>query len=635
MARFLSEHPNPFGWNPLQYKGLPTHDWYLPVLPYTAAAAIKLLPFLKAEHVYRLVAVTCLCLGPVTMFLFALEFVRSRRWALFAALLYTFLSIGYSIFPAVQADQGFTYVPWRVQVMVKYGEGPHNAGLMLLPLALIACWRAACGRRFWQIALAGAALALVTLTNWVAAVALSWCCLMMLVAGPATASDTGFLGRRILFAAGLGYAFAAFWLTPRFIATTFFNWPTDAFGYKAETAKYWLGAGLFVIPLVIALVLRRLPRLHYLSYLLLCLSGFAWVAILHYLWKIDVIPESRRYAIEVEFFFFAAAAELLRQLLSLRRTVWRDFGFMAFGAVLMHTHAGLLYQSWNYPARTWLMLRPAPRATSIEYQVAERLAALKPKGRVFVFGGTRFRLNSWFALPQVGGTFESGLRNRGALPLLYQIQKGPNRPIDLRSSDALNMLRAAGVEYAAFHGTGSREHWRDVLELDLVTSRLAPVWREGDDAIYRVPYRGLANFVLPRELPTGRPVGPFSGYIEDYICAMDNQDRPRIEVSWEGNNRIVLRTPETRAGHLITLRVSYDPGWRAVQDGQAIPVQPDAMGNLLIEARPSAKEPVIQLDFRPPLQQLGGTGLSLAAIAAAIRAIRRERRQLRQGRGET
>ena len=230
MARFISEYPNPFGWNPLQYKGLPTHDWYLPVLPYTSALAIKLLPFLKAEHVFRLLVVTCLCLGPVTMFLFVLEFTRSRRWSLVASLLYVFFSAGYVLFPAIKSDQGFTYVPWRVQVLVKYGEAPHSVGLMLLPLALIACWRAAVGRRFSQLALAAAALAAVTLTNWVAGIALAWCCLMMLLAGPASGPETGFRGRRILLAALLGYLMACFWLTPEYIATTFLNWPTDAFG---------------------------------------------------------------------------------------------------------------------------------------------------------------------------------------------------------------------------------------------------------------------------------------------------------------------------------------------------------------------------------------------------------------------
>src|SRR5438132_6047731 len=29
---------------------------------------------------------------------------------------------------------------WRIQVLAKYGEGPHNTGLTLLPLALMALW---------------------------------------------------------------------------------------------------------------------------------------------------------------------------------------------------------------------------------------------------------------------------------------------------------------------------------------------------------------------------------------------------------------------------------------------------------------------------------------------------------------
>jgi hypothetical protein len=106
MAKFISEHPNPFGWNPLQYKGLPTHDWYLPLLPYTSAIAINILPFLKPEHVYRLIVVTIVCFGPVTMFLFMLEFTRTRRWSLAAALLYMFFSMGYLLFPAIKAGSG-------------------------------------------------------------------------------------------------------------------------------------------------------------------------------------------------------------------------------------------------------------------------------------------------------------------------------------------------------------------------------------------------------------------------------------------------------------------------------------------------------------------------------------------------
>jgi hypothetical protein len=33
MARFLSQHPDPWGWNPLPYCGIPTQFLYVPNMP--------------------------------------------------------------------------------------------------------------------------------------------------------------------------------------------------------------------------------------------------------------------------------------------------------------------------------------------------------------------------------------------------------------------------------------------------------------------------------------------------------------------------------------------------------------------------------------------------------------------------
>src|SRR5262249_2004270 len=161
-------------------------------------------------------------------------------------------------------------------------------------------------RRFSQLVVAAVALALVTLTNWIAGVALAWCCLMMLLAGPASSPETGFLGRRILLAALLAYLLACFWLTPDYIAPTFLNWLAAAFGYSPDHSKYQLLAILIAVPAAIAAIFRWRPRRYYLCFLLICLSGFAWVVALHYWYNVSVIPESRRYALEFEFFFFAA-----------------------------------------------------------------------------------------------------------------------------------------------------------------------------------------------------------------------------------------------------------------------------------------------------------------------------------------
>jgi len=88
MARFLSQHPNPWGWNPFPYCGLPVQFMYVPALPYLSALGIRLLPHLSPDLVFRTIVSLAACLGPVTLFFFALHFTRSRRWALAAAVIH-------------------------------------------------------------------------------------------------------------------------------------------------------------------------------------------------------------------------------------------------------------------------------------------------------------------------------------------------------------------------------------------------------------------------------------------------------------------------------------------------------------------------------------------------------------------
>ena len=61
---------------------------------------------------------------------------------------------------------------------------------------------------------------------------------------------------------------------------------------------------------------------------------------------------------------------------------------------------------------------PGRRADGEVPELAER----EPRGRVYVSGGLRFRLNLWTDLPQTHGTFESGLLNRTPLDWDYRIR---------------------------------------------------------------------------------------------------------------------------------------------------------------------------------------------------------------------
>ena len=258
MARFFWEHPSPWGWNPAQYCGLPAQFTSLPGLPYLAAAMSRLIPAIPPDYGYRILASLFACLGPATLFFFVLYFTRSRGWALAVALAYTFYSPLYYFVPAIDRDRGIAYLPWRLQVLMKYGEGPHNLGLTLIPLALVSVWRAGVGKGFRSLFAAALLLAAVALTNWIAALALAFCCLMLLVTLWGSFLETGFRASRVFEAAALGYGLACFWLTPSFIGVIAFNWPKDAFNYHFLRQQALLLAALPIVVLLLRLLLARL-----------------------------------------------------------------------------------------------------------------------------------------------------------------------------------------------------------------------------------------------------------------------------------------------------------------------------------------------------------------------------------------
>jgi hypothetical protein len=624
MAHFISKFPNPFGWNPIQYGGLPTHDWYLPVVPYLSALWIKLFFFLKPEHVYRLVVTTMACAVPATVFLLAYSFVRSRKWALFAAIGFTLWSPSYGLYWAINWDRGITYLPWRMQILAKYGEGPHSFGLALIPIALIAVWRAATGRRFSQLLAAAALLAIVPLTNWIAGLSLAWCVLMMLFAGFGTGRETGFLSRRVLYAGALAYLFACFWLTPSFIVTTLFNWPADAFNYKLQAQQWQLAEGLLAAVVLVRLIFLFFRGSHYLCFVSLCFTGFAWVVTGHYWYHIDMIPESRRYAVEFELFFFLLLVDLWRTLVESTRRLWflipRDFAVVGMTWLLYY---GALQPLPYFPA-SWIFLRPQPRAQTVEYKISEFLAGQKPEGRVFVSGGTRFRLNSWFLIPQMGGTFESGLSNRAMVHLLYRVRTGKAGDPARRAEESLLLLQAAGVEYLAVHPKDSGEHWKDFANPETLEGLLQPVFRDVNDVVYKVPFHGMAHLVRKEELPPGLPIDQDVRLVEPFVRAIADPMRPALELNWRSNNEFNIHGPMPE-GSQVSVLVAWNSGWSAEQDGKEVPVRQDKLGYILVspDAKPISN---LRLRYHAPWEQKLLTAVSLIAIAAALRRWNKERK---------
>jgi len=463
MARFIWEHPNPWGWNPLWYCGLPTQFMYVPLIPYSAAGLAHLI-HIDPAYAHRLITSFATCAGPVVVFFFVLYFLgRDRwKWALTVAIAYSVFSPSYGLFPQVEKDRGIVQLPWRIQVLAKYGEGPHNFGLALTPLALLALWRAGMTKRIF---LAAILLAVIPLANWLSAFSLAICCVLLLFAAW---GEPGFKFGPPLAAAGLAYLLAAFWITPSFIQVVAFNWPADSFGYSFHAKQAYLLGGLIAGTIVLRFAARRAS--FYLRYVVMAAFTFGFISTAYYVYGIDTVPESRRYALEFELFLILALGEGLRLALASKDQTVR---MCAVGSAAVMLIVGLP-QLWAYlmqPRDKWT---PVPPETTVERKLADWLAAQHPTGRIFASGGLRFRLNSWYDLPQVGGGFETGLRDRKPLDLAYRVRTGKSLHPELEE---------LGVEYLVVHGPKSREYYRDFH----ASIPGAPVYQIEDDRIYRFP----------------------------------------------------------------------------------------------------------------------------------------------------
>ena len=600
-ARFIANHPNPWGWNPFQYCGIPTRFLYVPALPYLMAVLVRLLPHVPIDYLYGFTVSLATCFGPVTLFLFALYFTASRKWSLAAALAYSFLSPSYGLFPAVEKDRGIVQLPWRIQVLAKYGEGPANTDLMLLPLVLLAVWIAATRRGYPRVLAAAILFALTPLVNWVGAFALAIACLLLLLAA---IGESQFCVSPVCAAGILGYLLACFWLTPNFIRTIVFNWPTDSFAYQFGRPQQMLVIGLVASLLVLRLLFRLARAPFYVCFVTLAAFTFGWIATFFYLGGYDTIPESRRYAIEFELFLALALTEGIRLG---SRHANQTVRLCAIGTGIVLLLAGTP-QLWAYIDQGWSRWKPAPREDSIEFRLARWMADHPPEGRVFASGGLRFRMNSWFDLPQVGGGFETGLQNRTPWDLANRIRGARDLPSGRDLADTLLMLKALDTQYVVIHGPNSREYYRDVARTERFSTALPAVFHEEDDTIYALPPHPLAHLGTRAELPGPDPVRNPS-VLEPYIAAMEDPARPVLRTAWRDPTTLAIDGP-IDAGRLIAVQMNADPAWHATQDGQELPIETDTLGFMELGAAPSPAAH-IELHYR-----IGAEPRIMAAISA-------------------
>jgi len=596
LGRFVLKHWPDLFWFPLWYCGVPFQNTYPPLHPFAVAATAGLFG-LSPAHAYHALTAVFYALGPVTLFLLALKLSGSRAYSLAASLIYSFSSPAALLIPAVSRDVGGVWHGRRLQDLVQYGEGPRIAAMTLLPVALLLLVVAFQKRRpaWWILAAAG--LASVVLTNWLGGFALALAAAAWLLSG-----GGGVGPRKWLIAIGLGlyaYVISCSWLPPSTIQATFAN-EMRAGGSPALAPWAFTVAGLLLVGVLVWL-LRRFKAPPALAFSVLFLFPLAWLTLSAEWARVLILHQAGRCHLEMEMGIALAAsfgAKLVLDAASVRvRTA------VACALLILACYAAVRYRDYALG-----LDRPIDIRQTIEYREAQWISANLDGHRVLAPGSVGFFLNVFSDTPQFGGGYYQSLVNSVYPHLDFQIFSGQNAGPE-EGPIAVLLLKAMGVDAVGVSGPHGREVYKPFNNPRKFEGILPELWRDGDDVIYQVPRRSrsLAHVVLPADLPPRQPENGLDlDPIRPYVRALDDPSLPLARMTWRNQHAATI-SAELERNQILSVQVSYHPGWSATVNGQPRRVFRDNLGQLAVV--PECEGPCsVEIAFD------GGTEMLLARI---------------------
>jgi hypothetical protein len=570
LARYITQNVRDLTWFPLWYDGIPYQDAYPPLLHWTVALVAGLSGWSPALA-YHAVVAFLYCMAPVTLFLLCLSWSRSRVYSFLAGLIYSVFSPSVLFLAETRHEIGLLR-PRRLQKLVALGEGPHLAGLVLLPLAILMLHRAVSRRRPIDFVLCAIAFAATVMTNWLAALALLAAALAYLC------STRGLHAARIAVpAALLAYGMVVPWMPPSTIATIRLNAPYlgEYSGVYAGMARNLTILGIAFVLLVVA-VRKWSDSLPVRFGAIFSFSMAALVVPASY-WKLYIVPQPHRYDLEMELGLAMFVPFAIKPLVSSAPRLMQTA--LVVAALVVAFIAGKHDRRF---AR--YLINPIDIHKTIEYRTAAWFDRNMHGQRVFAPGSTSFWMNAFTDTSQLGGGFDNGIVNQSTRIARYIIGSGDgagNRDTEI----SILWLKAMGVHAVAVGGANTTQAFKDFRNPKKFDGVLPMVWHEGDDSVYLVPTHStsLARIVTRSDLPARAPGNGID--IEPllaYVAALDNPAMPEAAFRWTSRHSASI-TSTLRPADVISVQVSYHPGWHASLSGATVPVRADGLGHLYIE----------------------------------------------------
>jgi len=564
LAGYIQRHFPNFNWFPLWYGGIPYQDSYPPLLHFAVAAlaaGFRISPALA----YHALTAAIYSLAPVALLWAARRLGASLTAAFGGGLLYSLAAPTCWLVRDLRLTSFGWFGPRRLMTLVRFGEGPHLASLLLLPVAVALLHMALEQRRPIYYAGATLSMAAVALTNWIGAftLALAACCYLL-----AGFRNTLSRGLRTAAMAGCAYAICMPWLPPSTIATVRANAPLVG-GKFIWDAAHWLAFIALAEGLALAtLAVRRWIAAPSLRFALLFLGGMAAIGLGSSWFHFSLVPQPERYNLEVDLAFCLAAALAASSIRVSRPRI-------AVAAMLLLAVPVVVHER----RIAWRMEKPIDIRTTVEYQESRWLGEHLPGRRVFAPGTIAYWMDTFSETPLLNGGFDNGQRNTLLPAVVYEIYFGEKQNV------ALDWLRAFGCDAVVGGGPQSREVYHPYRHPEKFAG-LPELWRSGDDVIYALP-RGrpsLAHAVRLADLPEVTPPPYDTSSLKRYLSALEEPALPPADFRWHGESAATI-SADLRPDELLSVQVTWDAGWRARVRGAARRTWADKLGQMVVEPR--------------------------------------------------
>jgi hypothetical protein len=600
-ARFLSAHwPHP-GWQPNWYLGTRTDYVYPPALRYGTAALSKI-RHTSTARAYHLYIALLYGFGIAAVYVFVRTGSGSRWIALWAAAASAMVSPSFLFFQDFRVDYaGVNFMPLRLGVLVRYGEGPHMSAFALLPFALAAAWNGL--RRGHPVLLGLTAIfaALVVSNNFYGATALA-IFFPILVWSIWLAERDAWIFVRSVVAAVLAWGLCAFWFTPSYLRVTLDNMKlVSAPGHAWSAALLAVVVGGYGV-LSYRLVRGR-PERAWASFCLGALAVMALNVIGNQYYDFRVMGEPGRLIPELDLVIFLGAGVLFAWIASHGR--W----WHVAAAVLA---VACLIPGKDYVRRAWKVIAPPARYEHrVEYVITDWVHRHLPGVRCLSTGSVRFWYNTWYDLPQLGGSSEQGLLNPNS-----QFANA-EAVLDDNIDAAIAWLQATGVGAVIVHDKTSLEVYHDWPKPDRFEGKLEKIYNNAGDRIYRVPrrYEPLARVVDAAKIRAIAPSDSLMDYglVQKYVDAVEHGPDSPVTLQRPDTDEMRLHA-RLQPGQLLLVQETYDPAWKAYVNGTAVPTAQDGMHFLLLDAGAGDRD--VTLRFETPLENRAGQVIFFLSVIA-------------------